>query len=370
MNYYFTYYSNEQCKKKRYYALASTNKVEYILKSLVKRNSIKVFSASGSLEGPSKKSIIKTKDGIAIELPFSIGHGCKIFRVLDRLIIRIQILNQLLFHVKKNDNVIVYHSLGYMKTIAFAKKLKNFKLILEVEEIYGDVINSTRTVQKELKFFKKADAYIFPTELLNQKINKKNRPYTIIHGTYNVESTLTTKYDDGRIHCVYAGTFDSRKGGAAAAAAALFLDSKYHIHIIGFGSENDKRIMINAIEEISVKTECKVTYDGCLSGEDYLRFIQKCDIGLSTQNPDAAFNDTSFPSKILSYMANGLRVVSVRIPAIEDSAIGKYMFYYNEQTPEEIARTIRQVDITTDYDSRSIISQLDNQFQEDLARIL
>ena len=98
-----------------------------------------------------------------------------------------------------------------------------------------------------------------------------------------------------------------------------------------------------------------------LSGEDYIRFIQSCDIGLSTQNPDAAFNATSFPSKILSYMANGLRVVSIRIPAIERSAVGNEVMFYNEQTPEvELGGR----------DSKAVIEQLDLKFKEELARLI
>ena len=105
-----------------------------------------------------------------------------------------------------------------------------------------------------------------------------------------------------------------------------------------------------------------MSYDGLLSGEEYIRFIQSCDIVLSTQNPDAAFNATSFPSKILSYMANGLRVVSIRIPAIEQSAVGDALFYYDRQTSEEIAKAILSVDMNSSYDSRTLIHALDNAF--------
>ena len=104
--------------------------------------------------------------------------------------------------------------------------------------------------------------------------------------------------------------------------------------------------------------------------EDYIRFIQSCDIGLSTQNPKAAFNSTSFPSKILSYMANGLRVVSIRIPAIETSAVGKYMYYYEEQQPKEIAKAIMSVNMNDDYNGRKIISNLDTEFYKNIAKLL
>ena len=128
--------------------------------------------------------------------------------------------------------------------------------------------------------------------------------------------------------------------------------------------------MKDLISEVSKKSVATVTYDGLLSGEEYIRFIQSCDIGLSTQNPDAAFNATSFPSKILSYMSNGLRVVSIRIPAIEGSAIGKYMYYYDKQTPEEIAKAIMAVDLNDDYNGRQVISKLDAEFSYDIAKLM
>ena len=128
--------------------------------------------------------------------------------------------------------------------------------------------------------------------------------------------------------------------------------------------------MKDLISDIASRSKAKVSYDGLLSGEDYIRFTQSCDIGLSTQNPDAAFNATSFPSKILSYMANGLRVVSIRIPAIEQSAVGDKLFYYDEQTPQEIAKAILSVDMEKEYDSRTFISGLADQFENQLIELL
>ena len=113
-----------------------------------------------------------------------------------------------------------------------------------------------------------------------------------------------------------------------------------------------------------------MTFDGLKSGEEYIEFIQSCDIGLSTQNPDAEFNATSFPSKILSYMSNGLRVVSVRIPAIEQSAIGNYMYYYNEQTPQEIAKAVLSVNLSDNYNGKEVIKKLNTEFTENIKNLI
>ena len=132
----------------------------------------------------------------------------------------------------------------------------------------------------------------------------------------------------------------------------------------------EKNLLINTIDEISKKTKCNITYDGLKSGEEYIRFLQSCHIGLSTQNPNAAFNDTSFPSKVLSYMANGLKVVSVKIKALETSDVIDLLYYYDEQKPEKIAKAITAIEINDNYDSVNFIKNLDEKFKEELVEFL
>lgn len=366
---YIGYYGSEECREKRAYVLAATNKMDYIVKAL--RNcgeNIRIISMSPSI-GCAAKGYTYERYGAEVRmLPF-LNASIKILRPIGRMLNRLRLL-RLLLKLNKDSSVIVYHSLGYMRTIRLAKRLKKFKLILELEEIYGDVTCNAKTVKLERDFFKKADAYIFPTELLNKEINIEDKPYVIIHGTYNVEKQIAEKSDDGCIHCVYAGTFDPRKGGVAAAAAGAFLDERYHIHILGFGRDNDKKNLLQKIDEVNALSKCRVTYDGLLSGEEYIKFIQSCDIGLSTQNPDAAFNATSFPSKVLSYMANGLRVVSIKITALETSAVNDLLYYYEENNPEAIANAIKAIDITMPYDSRERIKELDRKFTEEIKKLL
>ena len=224
-----------------------------------------------------------------------------------------------------------------MRTVSILKFVKRFRLIIEAEEIYSDVTNNKKKRKKEIDFFSIADAFLFPSELMDEHINKEKKPSAIIYGTYRVEYDRNLTFDrmgteERIIHCVYAGTFDPQKGGAlAAVATAGFLPCNYHIHIIGFGTDLEKQRLQDEITGVSGKEGARVTFDGLLSGEEYIRFLQSCDIGLSTQNPNAEFNNSSFPSKILSYMANGLRVVSVRIPAVERSKIGGSVIHQNEK---------------------------------------
>lgn len=371
--FYMAYYNSTNSSERRNAVLSSVNKMNYICEALENNGyNTEIVSASGAVEKKFCKSKkVKLTDKTTLKLFSSLPSLNRIVSVIDRVILKTKLFLYMIKNTNKDSTVMVYHSLGYMSLVKRLKKLKGFKLIIEAEEIYGDVIGDEKTSQKEYEFFKIADGFIFPTELLSEKVNTEKKPEAIIYGTYHIEKEMPKIFSDGKIHCVYAGTFDPRKGGAIASAeSAMFLDENYHVHILGFGNEKEKAEMLNTIDNISKKSKADTTYDGLLSGEEYIKFIQSCDIGLSTQNPNGKYNDTSFPSKILSYMANGLRVVSIRIPAIEKSAVGKFMYYYDEQTPENIAKAIKSIDFSEEYDSRKAIGMLDKDFICDLKKML
>ena len=372
--YYLGYYDIPENKSEnRNIVLSATNKMTYIIEALENAGyDVEVISAShtgnnrfyrGKLVSIGKNSKLRLFD--------TTPWGNKIFRVISILSMRCQYYKYILNNLTANDTLIVYHSVDYAGLIAKAKRKKGFRLVLEVEEIYSDVNGDNKDREKERNIFGLADAYIFSTIMLDSKLNMKSKPSIISHGTYKTEPKITEKFNDKKIHVVYAGTFDPRKGGAfAAVKTATMLDDNYHIHILGFGDEIDKQNLLDEIECTNRISQCKVSFEGLLSGKEYIEFLQSCHIGLSTQNPNGVYNDTSFPSKILSYMANGLRVVSIRIPAIEKSSVGKYMFFYDEQTPIAVAQTIKNIDFTEHYDSRVKIENLNINFIGNLKNFL
>jgi glycosyltransferase involved in cell wall biosynthesis len=367
------YNALENNTENRISVMSATNKMDYIISKLNQLGyAVDLVSPSWTNNNryyKGKRIEINKKNTLILPptLPWK-----RFLKVLSVLFAQFWLFFHLLFNTKKDEVVIAYHSLLLMYPLYYAKKIKGFTLILEVEEVYQDVRKTSKALSNmEYKLIELADKYIFPTEMLNEKLNINYKPHTIIYGTYQVENDRKNKFEDGKFHIVYAGTFDQQKGGAAAAvAAAAYLSKNYHVHIIGFGNEKQKKQIQELVSEINKTSECTVTYDGLLRGEEYIRFLQSCDVGLSTQMPDAEFNNTSFPSKILSYMANGLRVVSVRIKVIEMSAIGNAVYYYEEQTPESIAQAIMSIDLEEQSDSISLIKRLDVDFVNNIKKLL
>lgn len=372
---YVGYFDFQDSDVPRNYVVSATNKMEYIVSALNEIGyDVELISASGSVEPEFRFHSAETKirnPRFKVHFFASFGSRNKLLRIVRNLWHSLALLCYLLFRTRRNEPVIVYHSLGYYNIILLAKRIRKFRLLLEVEEIYQDVSPVPLMLRRwEYRTFRVADGYIFSTELLNEKINVAHKPYVVIYGTYRVEPQIAVRSDDGKVHVVYAGTFDIRKGGAAAAAAAEFLPENYHVHILGFGNEKDTAQIRRIIEQTADRSTAKVTFDGLLKGNDYIRFLQKCHIGLSPQDPSAAFNTTSFPSKILSYMSNGLQVVSIRIEAIEHSAIGTKIHYYTEQTPQHIAEAIVSATESVTDDNRNVIERLDGEFKQNIASLL
>lgn len=380
--YYLGYYDIPQNEdKKRNVVLAATNKMDYIVSALERNGyAVTLISAALSKNGKANPAEeIPIGKCSTLHLPKSLKWGNKFQRGISSYYSNLQLFLILWKHIQKGDTLIAYHAMSYITILKLLKRIKKFKLVLEAEEIYADVNDNARQRKKENSLFACADAYIFPTELLNEQLNSENKPCVISYGTYQVEPERMSKVDyrtnaewsKEKIHVVYAGTFDLRKGGAMAAAkAAEFLNDRYHVHLLGFGGEEDIKAVQKEMSDASMKSGCTVTYDGLLRGEEYIRFLQACDIGLSTHNPEGKFNDTSFPSKILSYMANGLQVVSAHIPVVERSAIGGEMYFYHSQAPKQIANAIKIVDLSDATDSREVVSKLDQRFTREIKDLL
>lgn len=368
-----TCYDSYQNKaENRYKALASCNKLNSIIRVLQSLGySIEIISMSWTLgQRDVKGKKYYDENGVEIKLFYSFGRSCLIKRLLNFIAMRVQLFFYMLKNITSQDVVIVYHSMVYLSVVKLIKQIKKFPMILEMEEIYADVTGHSKWRKKELQLADMADAYIFPTQLLNESTNKKSKPSVVIHGTYQTEKDRKTKFKDDKIHVVYAGTLDPRKGSIAVVEAAEYLQPQYHIHIIGFGTVEEIKNLKHIIAEKQAEKTAKVSYDGVLSGEEYIKFIQSCDIGLSPQDPDAPFNSSSFPSKILSYLSNGLHVVSIRIPAIEKSAVSDLLTYYDEQTPSKIAEAIQSVNMSYPYDSRQRLDELNCAFSDKLNKIV
>lgn len=368
--YYLIHFDN---KTNRNVTPSAITKGKYVASALASCSSeVEIVSLAYPTKDSQDEVYYQVSENVICHLFKGKYSNNRIIRYLNHKLYDKKIRKYLKQKVKKDDIVVVYHSLANMKLVKYIKKNITDKIVYEVEEIYGDVINDEKTKIKELKTFKNASSYIFSNDYLNSIINTKQLPYVTCYGTYEIPTLYKEAFNDNLIHCLYAGTLDRQKQGAAIAInTARYLPNNYIIHILGFGTSQDLSYTKNLIDEINKQYGVtKVIYEGVKLNEEYLKFIQKCQIGLSTQNMDASFNDTSFPSKILSYMSNGLEVVSANIGVVKNSKISQYIHFYEVQDEKEIANVILNINLNNKTNNVDVVKELDKEFKEDLKDML
>lgn len=370
---YIGFYDVNDSEIKRVSSLAATNKMNYIASALNKSGyGVEFVSPSWIDDATYKCKFEKGERGgdernIVCFVP-SFGTNNRFFRALKVFFSLTWLFFWLVFNVKRNEKILAYHSPWLGLPIIMAKKIKGFKLILEVEEVYSDVSSLHTFFNRiEEKIFSIADFYLFATDLLANRM-PIFKPAIVIYGGYSTIGELASPPVDGKIHLVYAGIIDSDKAGAFnAVESARFLPEHYLLHIIGFG-EIEK--LKKRIYELNIVNKCQIIFDGTLNGTEFIKYCQQCHIGLSTQKMEGKYLETSFPSKILTYLGMGLRVVSCEVTCVTKSVINSLVSFYSKEDPESIANAILKVDLKSANNSRQVIAELDSKFVIDLKNMI
>lgn len=373
--FYICFYA-EQHNKNKYITFPSAwNKVDYVVSRILKCGySVDLLSASRAKDS-AKKEKYQISDNETHYYFSSLGFKGKIWNKLMQFWINLQIVLHILCHAKKNDVVVVYHSLYYMFAVNVIKNLFGKKVILEVEEAYSHTDKVAEHFRKkEDKYILSQKNYICINELVKDEY-ASGKPAAIAYGDYRLCPDYNVKSSMESIRLVYAGVIEQQRKAAFIAAETMqYLPENYELHIMGFGSEENISALKEKIAEMNALCgrECAF-YDGHFSGEDYFKRLQQNHIALSTHIYNSSDADSSrymFSSKILSYLNNNLPVVAQRLECLENSRVSHLLHFYDRPEPKLIANAIKGIDVTVDYDSRTAVKELDEAFILALKEIL
>lgn len=291
--------------------------------------------------------------------------GLKVFSKIGMFV---QLIIYLLFHVKKEEKILVYHSLPLLPVISFIRRIKKRKIYFEVEEIFHAVYGSSNTkVEEEKNRLKGADGYILVNDIMKEKC-AFDSPAAVCYGVYKAEHEKGERdKNDGKVHIVYAGVI-SEKGSDAylAVDVAQYLPANYIIHLLGYGPAPATEELNRHIARCNRINKSKVVYEGCLLGEEYSAFLSKCQIGLCTRTLENNVSDYTFPSKVMVYIANRLIPVCTPISCIMRSKIKDYVVFSADISPKSIAESILGVDISLRNTYNDLLSDLDKNFKRSL----
>lgn len=291
----------------------------------------------------------------------------KLIRILNQIISFIQLFFYFLFSVKKDDYVLIYHGYGISKLMWLVRRLVRRKFVFFVGEIYTAVgERSQKEIEQEIRYVSLAHGYIYGNDCMNDMFSFQ-KPYAVLYSSYQNVENGKGSFCDGKIHAVYAGKIAREIVNDAflAAECATYLDENYRIHILGYGAKDDLNYLQEVIDGINKeKGYIAVSYDGCLSGEEYDEFLNKCDIGLCTRTLPEPFCNYCFPSKTLIYLSHNLVPICPRIDVISKSDIASSVELIDSMTPIEIATRIKTIKKRKDYGD--LMKSLDANFKKQL----
>ena len=145
------YYDTLDSKDRRYNNPAAYTKFSYVLECLQRLGyNVEILSASYGLDKKYIKGTTrKLSEKATLTTIGSLGRGNKLRNMLSNACFSLKLWFAVNALVKNGDTLLVYHSLGYLDKVKKLKKRKNIRLLLEVEEIYGYVVNSEKAIAKE-----------------------------------------------------------------------------------------------------------------------------------------------------------------------------------------------------------------------------
>lgn len=367
--YYLAHYDNLNRSNIRNVSPAAVSLVNYVINKLSKagyRTEIISFAIPNKRGKFVYGSEVMSDFRASLKLFRYKYSNIKIIRLIKKIIFVIKTSLYTLFKIRKNSTVIIYHSLNFKILPLILKKIKKVKIIYQIMEIYGDVTNNLKTKKKEIANFKVGDSFILINDYMRKYV--KSDKIIVIYGSYEIIKKPKKVKEDNVIDCVYSGTFNKTKGGVFNAIKAFRnLDDSFRLHILGFGNQNEVSDLKNFIKENNVNNN--LYFHGLLLGEDFINFLSNCDIGLALQNPSAKYNETSFPSKIITYMSNGLQVVSSNVSVVKKSKIASSIFFTYNETAKEMAEVIVEAS-KNKKDVVSKILELDAKFTSDFLKFI
>lgn len=202
-------------------------------------------------------------------------------------------------------------------------------------------------VSKVLHFLNEdIDSYAFISEHMVNKIEVKDRPYVVIEGIYNIETSkiLSSKEVPKEHVCkvvFYSGSLDERNGIVNLINAfKLITRDDYRLYIIGDGPLRDF-VLKSQLEDV------RIEYFGQIGHAETVLLQAQADILINPRLPLEEFTRYSFPSKTMEYLASGIPTLMYKLPGVPEEYFD-YCIIIHGYSLSELAKTIEDT-IETDY---------------------
>ncbi|MHB1461979.1 MAG: glycosyltransferase family protein [Armatimonadota bacterium] len=351
---YISYYLNQDEVKGRNLEVAAQSKIGYLVGAMKRAGAeVTVVSTATTMngEGFSHYSDVNVDPHERHIYLAALGTANVITKKLRILYMQFALFIYLLTRVKRNDVVVIYHSLRYIPVVTLIKRMTKYKVVLEFNDLYAlhfidqKKVNSIRV--REQAYVKMMDGFVLASPFMAEIVDNM-KPAIISYGSYDVDEIEKSRYfDDHHIRVVYSGVIENLRGAAnLIASASLHLSDDYVIHIAGYGRPDVLVEFKDVCESINrAKGYTAIVYHGLLLNERLKLLLEDCDIALNCHkysDEDLWKSRYSFPSKIPLNMGFGLYMVSHSMDVVRESPFAECISFFDAFTPQAVADAIKQ----------------------------
>jgi glycosyltransferase involved in cell wall biosynthesis len=216
--------------------------------------------------------------------------------------------------------------------IIVSKIFRNYKLIVQFEELYGHINSSYKPLFWLLERFSLQNAigFITPSHYIADVVRKYRGNNVRIVMSYgypdiprfspHVPQSLT------RLQLIYSGNLDSERG------VLNLINLLPHIKDFADLTITGKGPLSTLIEKLS-QTNDNLQYLGYVNEDQYLDVLSKMHVCINPTPISSNFSKYSFPSKVVYYISNSKIVLSTPLEVIKNSPYRDIVLYYDEKDP-------------------------------------
>ena len=225
--------------------------------------------------------------------------------------------------------------------LLFGAHLRKIPVTLIVTDL-PDMMGTKTGVKKiNNRLFKKADGFIFLTEAMNERLNHLHRPYIVMEGHVDADSTAPTEderyeTETGKKVIIYAGSLRKLYGIQNLVEGFLKTDiDQAELWIYGDGDYADELRQHAA-------TDNRIKYMGVRGNPEIVREEQRAALLVNPRPAGPEYTRYSFPSKNMEYMVSGTPVLTTRLPGMPESYY-PYIYLLDDETAEGIKNKLEEI---------------------------
>jgi hypothetical protein len=213
----------------------------------------------------------------------------------------------------KYDKLIIYHSKGFYYYFPVLIFFRN-KIVIQVNEIYSNVLGNKLSIFLERMYINCFKKLIVSN--IHLKENWFSGKKVLVRGGYFRQPFISLVETKRLKNYIYVGSIDNYKMGNLNILLDLvnFIPTNINLYLCLIISDEDFVKVKNAIG----------------------KYYSICKYGLVLQDSNKPFNLTSFPSKVFSYLNNGLIPVAQKNQSFLKSEINNLFGYIDDWRWSEI----------------------------------